>query len=132
MCMAPAEPAITIQLLGRFAVSVADRAVDDDPPWGSRKAQHLVKLLALAPGYRLPIDQLLDALWPDLDPAAARRAYYQALYLARRALDPAHLGLLTSRQQSSILEAPRRCAAPARRWPAHRLAASPDAARDAG
>jgi DNA-binding SARP family transcriptional activator len=91
---------------GRFVVTVADRAVNDDPPWGSRKAQHLVKLLALAPGHRLPIDQLLDALWPDLDPAAARRAYYQALYLACRALDPDHLGLLTSRQQSSILEAP--------------------------
>ncbi len=104
--MAEDSYAVSIRLLGGFAVAVAGRPIGDDAPWGSRKAQALVKLLALAPGHHLTVEQLLDALWPDLEPAAARRAYYQALYLARRALDPARRGLLVARHQGLALVAP--------------------------
>ncbi|MFN8538845.1 MAG: BTAD domain-containing putative transcriptional regulator [Thermomicrobiales bacterium] len=99
---APA-PALQLRLLGGFAVVVDGQLVAERAWGGSRKAQHAVKLLALAPGYRLPLDHVLDALWPDLDPDAARRACYQALYLARRAVDPARRGWLTIRQEVVIL-----------------------------
>lgn len=57
--------------------------------WRSRKARGLVKLLARAPGHCLGRDELLEALWPHLDPDAARNNFHQALLGARRALGPA-------------------------------------------
>lgn len=84
------SPALTITLLGRFGVTVGGRVIADRA-WGSRKAQHLVKLLALAPQRRLTTEQILDALWPELDPQRAVAAFHQTCYLARRALDRAAL-----------------------------------------
>ncbi|WP_202234297.1 BTAD domain-containing putative transcriptional regulator [Actinacidiphila reveromycinica] len=58
------------------------------PPeaWSLRKPAALVKLLALAPGHRLRRDQVMDALWPDLDPRAAGANLRKALHAARRSL----------------------------------------------
>jgi predicted ATPase/DNA-binding SARP family transcriptional activator len=47
-----------------------------------------VKLLALQPDHRLHRDQLLETLWPDLDPVSAANSLYKALHYARRALEP--------------------------------------------
>jgi DNA-binding SARP family transcriptional activator len=44
--------------------------------------------LALAPNHRLQRDQLLEMLWPDQDPQPAASSFHQALYEARRILDP--------------------------------------------
>jgi predicted ATPase/DNA-binding SARP family transcriptional activator len=78
-------PALSITLLGGFAVARDDTVI---PPtaWRLRKGADLVKLLALAPGHRLHRDQVMDALWPDKDPAAASNNLYQALHAARNAL----------------------------------------------
>jgi predicted ATPase/DNA-binding SARP family transcriptional activator len=84
---AESEPSLRVYLLGGFAVSVAGRRLPDDA-WSLRRAAALVKLLALAPGHRLPRDQIVDALWPDADPAAAANSLHRALYVARRALEP--------------------------------------------
>src|SRR5262249_29482346 len=46
------------------------------------------KLLALTPGHRLHREQLLDALWPDLEPEAAVNNLHKTLYVARRTLEP--------------------------------------------
>ena len=54
--------------------------------WRLRKARELVKLLALARGHRLHREQAMDALWRDLDPAAAANNLNQAVHVARRAL----------------------------------------------
>ena len=81
-------PSLRVQLLGGFRVSVAGRRLPDDA-WSLRRAAALVKLLALAPGHRLPREQALDALWPDADPAAAANNLHRTLHVARRALDPA-------------------------------------------
>ena len=78
---------LRIQLLGRFLVSTGDRQVDADA-WRLRKATHLVKLLALTPGHRLHRDQLIDTLWPEVDPDSALSSFHQALHAARRALEP--------------------------------------------
>lgn len=74
-----------VHLLGRFAVSVGDRDVATDA-WGLRRAQDVVKALALAPGKRLHRDQLLDRFWPGRDPGRAAHSLHQALYVARQAI----------------------------------------------
>src|SRR4051812_26159546 len=76
---------LRLRLLGGFMVAVGGQAVDH-AVWRVQKAQSIVKLLALAPGHRLTRDQLLDLLWPDLDPAAAANNLHRTLYAARRAL----------------------------------------------
>jgi len=78
---------LRIELLGRFRVYVGPRVVADDA-WRLRKAQSLVKLLALTPGQRLHREQALDTLWPDLEPVAATNNLHRTLHAIRRALDP--------------------------------------------
>ena len=57
-----------------------------DTAWRLRKGRELVKLLALAPDHRLHREQLMDALWPERDPAAAANNLHQVVHAARRAL----------------------------------------------
>jgi DNA-binding SARP family transcriptional activator len=66
------DPPVAITLLGEFAVTVEGRAVDPSH-WRRRPAASLVKLLALAPDRRLHREQVIDALWPDVAVADARR-----------------------------------------------------------
>ncbi len=77
----------TIRLLGRFEV-VVDGTPVDDSAWRGRKAQQLVKLLAVAAGRSLHREQIADALWPDLDAESAERQLHKAIHAARRALEP--------------------------------------------
>jgi predicted ATPase len=76
---------VKIGLLGGFGASIGGAAVPDGA-WRLRKARELVKLLALARGHRLHREQVMDALWPELDPAAAANNLNQAVHVARRAL----------------------------------------------
>lgn len=76
---------LEIDLLGGFAVRVGPQPVPASA-WRLSKARSLLKLLALAPGHRLPRDRALDLLWPDLPPEAAVNTFYQTLYALRRAL----------------------------------------------
>jgi DNA-binding SARP family transcriptional activator len=78
---------LRIELLGGFQVAVRAREVPTEA-WQRRKPAALVKLLALAPRHRLHREQAMDALWPELDPAAAAANLRKALHYARRALDP--------------------------------------------
>ena len=78
---------LRVWLLGGFRVSVGAREIADDE-WRLRKAKSLVKLLALAPAHRMYRDQVIDVLWPELDPAAAGNQLRKALHEARRVLDP--------------------------------------------
>ncbi len=81
-------PTLRIDLLGGFRVAVGSRPIDV-AAWRSRKAATLVKLLALAPGHRLHREQLLEILWPELDPEAAGNNLRYTLYVARRVLEAA-------------------------------------------
>jgi predicted ATPase/DNA-binding SARP family transcriptional activator/DNA-binding CsgD family transcriptional regulator len=74
-------------LLGGFRVSVGARTIREDE-WRLRKASDLVKLLALEPGHRMHKDRIMYLLWPKLGPKAAANNLRQALYRARRVLDP--------------------------------------------
>jgi predicted ATPase/DNA-binding SARP family transcriptional activator len=78
---------LRIELLGGFRVRT-DRYEVDASAWRRRRPAAVVKLLALADGHRLPVDQITSALWPSLDASAARQNLHNALYHARRALQP--------------------------------------------
>lgn len=77
---------VDINLLGGFSVVVDDRPVAAHA-WTRRNAATLVKLLALRPGRRLPREQLIDLLWPDLLLEQAAPRLHKAAYYARTALD---------------------------------------------
>ena len=83
--MKPTQSGLRIQLLGAFTVHVDGNAVEAGQ-WRLRKAKALVAMLALAPGQRRHREQVLDRLWPDLEPVAAARNLHQTLYVARRTL----------------------------------------------
>jgi predicted ATPase/DNA-binding SARP family transcriptional activator len=79
------RPGLAITLLGGFSVARGDEVVPPDA-WRLQKGADLVKLLALSQGHRLHREQVMDALWPDKEPAAASNNLYQALHAARNAL----------------------------------------------
>ncbi len=89
----PVKTGMSIQLLGAFSVSF-NGAVIPEAAWRSRRARSLVKLLALTPGHRLHRDQVIDALWPDSNLAAATNNFHHTLYNARRVLDQVLPGCL--------------------------------------
>ncbi len=66
-------------------MAVGDVVVPEEA-WRRSKAAALVKLLALAPAHRLHREQVVDVLWPTLDPAAAAANLRKAVHYARRAL----------------------------------------------
>jgi DNA-binding SARP family transcriptional activator/tetratricopeptide (TPR) repeat protein len=76
---------LDVRLLGGFGVEVDSRAVPDDA-WEHGRATQLVKLLALAPGHRLGRDQVVEALWPHLEPDAGAANLHKAASYARKAL----------------------------------------------
>ena len=98
---------LRIDLLGGFHVSVRGAAVPNDA-WRRRKPAALLKLLALAPGHRLQREQLMDALWPDLDPGAAAANLRKAVHQLRTVLDETAKGdgeLIVSERDALTLAA---------------------------
>ena len=86
----PAVPsgAIThleVFLLGRFAVAV-DGALLPAERWPSLRSTHLVQLLCLAPRHRMTRDEVIDTLWPQLEPEAGAANLRKAAHHARQAL----------------------------------------------
>jgi predicted ATPase/DNA-binding SARP family transcriptional activator/Tfp pilus assembly protein PilF len=81
----PSGDGLSVRLLGGFAVGLGSSLLGaGDFP--RRKAQQLVKLLALQPGARLQRDQVIEALWPHLAPDAAAHQLHNALSQARSTL----------------------------------------------
>ncbi len=95
---APDGSALRLQLLGGFRLLRGQRPIE--VAWRTEKARSLVKILALAPGQRLHREQIFEALWPDLDPAAAANNFHFTLHAARRVLDAGDepTGLLLRKQ----------------------------------
>ena len=74
-----------MRLLGVFTVELGARALSAKA-FPRRKAQQLVKLLALQTGGRMHRDQVVEALWPHLPPEAGAHQLRNALSQARAAL----------------------------------------------
>ena len=81
------EWGLRIYLLGGFRVIVGQRPIAERE-WRLRKARSLLKLLALAPHHRLHREQILDQLWPDLEPEAALNNLHRVLHALRHVLEP--------------------------------------------
>jgi DNA-binding SARP family transcriptional activator len=80
-----APDGLSIDVLGGFRVRVDGREVGPDD-WPSLRAAQLVQLLSLAEGHRLVRDQVVDTLWPQLDPEAGRANLRKAAHHARQAM----------------------------------------------
>ncbi|MCX6594506.1 MAG: BTAD domain-containing putative transcriptional regulator [Acidobacteria bacterium] len=78
---------LQITLLGAFSVAVNGEVVPEDR-WTRRKAKTLVKVLALEPNRELHRDQLVERLWPELEPSLGQNNLHKTIHAARRALEP--------------------------------------------
>jgi DNA-binding SARP family transcriptional activator len=74
---------LRIALLGGFRVWIGSQLIPDEA-WKRRKAQALVKLLALTSRHCLHREQLMEVLWPETEMEAARNSLRQTLHLARQ------------------------------------------------
>lgn len=90
-------------MLGGLRVTVGGRVIERSA-WSRRSARGIVSLLALSPGHRLNREQVMHALWPDLDRGAAGNNLRKAVHLARRALaeDPDLAGTLLIGDKETI------------------------------
>ena len=80
-----ADLRVSIQLLGRFSVSVDDRTIPSTD-WPRGRAVALIKLLAVSPGNRLHREQVMEHFWPGLDSEAAGANLRKTIHFARRSL----------------------------------------------
>ena len=80
-----ARARLEVRLLGQFSAAVDGVELAADG-WPSLRATHLVQLLSLGPRHRLTRDQVIDALWPQLDPEAGAANLRKAAHHARQAL----------------------------------------------
>lgn len=85
---------VRVTLLGGFDVAIDDRPLPAGA-WSRRHAAHLVKLLALAPRHRMHREQVIDTLWPEVDPFDAAPRLHKAAHYARRAMGHAQTLVLT-------------------------------------
>src|SRR5712691_12616667 len=101
------ETSLAIHLLGLFRVSVQGKPVQESH-WPRKQAKLLLKLLALDPKHQLHRQQLIDTIWPDLDPESGAANLHKIIHLARRALEPKLASgansqfIVTSRQQVQL------------------------------
>ena len=78
---------LRIQTLGGFRVWLGDQEL---PPtaWTREKALHLLQLLITLRRKRPHKEQIIDLLWPDLDPETGDRDFRVALNALQNALEP--------------------------------------------
>jgi LuxR family transcriptional regulator, maltose regulon positive regulatory protein len=86
LARAPQHP-LRIVTLGAMRVSVGDLDIAADS-WRSARARRLFELL-LVRGFRwVPADEVIETLWPEIDPEKARGSLWQSVYQLRRTLEP--------------------------------------------
>jgi ATP/maltotriose-dependent transcriptional regulator MalT/DNA-binding SARP family transcriptional activator len=84
---APPRDPVRIQALGGFRVLRAGEPVPAEE-WQSHKARDLLKVLVARRGRAVPREALMEALWPDEDPAKLSNRLSVALSTVRTVLDP--------------------------------------------
>jgi DNA-binding SARP family transcriptional activator/tetratricopeptide (TPR) repeat protein len=80
-------PSLDIRLLGGFEVRRGPWLVDERA-WGRPTAARLVRFLLVHRGTLVPQDRILEALWPDRPPEAAKGQLQVAVSRARAVVDP--------------------------------------------
>jgi DNA-binding SARP family transcriptional activator len=79
-------PRVLIEDQGRVALLVGDRRIDGSTL--RRKVLALLCLLLTRPDFAATRDEVLDALWPDLEPEIAVNSLNQTVYFLRRVFEP--------------------------------------------
>lgn len=78
------SPTLVIRDLGRTALTLGDRSI---PITGvRRRAASLLLFLVSRPRQTATREQVLDALWPEMDPVGAGNSLHQTLFFLRREL----------------------------------------------
>jgi LuxR family maltose regulon positive regulatory protein len=80
------SPILFVHDLGRVELRVGNR----DIPMSDirRKPASLLMYLVTRPNFTATREQVLDELWPDVDPVAGANSLNQSLYFVRREIDP--------------------------------------------
>jgi len=101
---------VTLHLLrdGLLGVAVAGRPVADGNDGLAGQPRELLAYLALQRGRPVPRDRILEALWPDNDPAKSISSFHKALHRLRKGLTaqdglPPGLTIVTERQGEYLL-----------------------------
>jgi DNA-binding SARP family transcriptional activator len=79
---ARSSPDMAVYCFGSFHVYCNDRLVED---WPNGKGKMIFKFLVNRPGRTIAKEILMDLLWPDFDPGAARNNLNVAIYNLRQA-----------------------------------------------
>jgi ATP/maltotriose-dependent transcriptional regulator MalT/DNA-binding SARP family transcriptional activator len=78
-------PIATVFDLGHLRMRIGDREVDGSSV--RRKVLSLVAFLLTRPGFTATRDQVLEALWPELEPSVATNSLNQTIYFLRRVFE---------------------------------------------
>jgi hypothetical protein len=82
----PADARLTLQTLGGVRLLPLAAAAGDKPLLEGGKPAALIAYLASTPGRQARRDQLVDLLWSDLEPDAAKHALRQTLWYIKKRL----------------------------------------------
>ena len=77
-----------VQDLGRITISIGERNIQGTEL--RRKVLALLCFLVTRPSASATKDEVLEALWPDLDPAVAVNSLNQTVYFLRRVFEPGY------------------------------------------
>lgn len=80
-----------VRVLGPFRVRTATGDLVDPRAWRTAKTRDLVRLLALAGGDPVPIEAIVDALWPASEPPRGRASVRTAASQVRQVFGEDHL-----------------------------------------
>jgi predicted ATPase/DNA-binding SARP family transcriptional activator len=78
---------LKLHLMGGFHAAIGEHIIAAGN-FRLAKSRNLVKLLALARGQTMHREQLMELLWPDMNPSQAANNLSQMLFAARRVLAP--------------------------------------------
>jgi DNA-binding SARP family transcriptional activator len=79
---------LRIYTLGHFRVLLPDSAGGGEPTWSNSHCRTLLKYLVAAPDHRRSCEQIIELLWPEVDPDRGREYLRDTVSRLRRALEP--------------------------------------------
>lgn len=81
------KPLCHVRMFGGLEVTIGQKVIGERD-WGKRKARLLFAMIAARRGSDVPREQILDQLWPDLEPERARNNFYVVWSTMKAALTP--------------------------------------------
>ncbi len=76
-----------VRTLGKFELWRGQNPIADSD-WGNLQAQRVFKYLLHRAGNQVHREQLMDLLWPEVDPEASAPRLNQAIFVLRKTLEP--------------------------------------------